>query len=718
MTTLPIDMSLDLPSANFAIPLDKTAPPDKLDYPEKAQWALGLRASDPYAVFASEAWFGDNIGDKFYLYGNGKLLSSGSITTKAPRYFLNVLLNDLLPTSLQEGLVDIYWEVLRNSGQTSRSATQKYLVKKTHPAGLDRRPDIFGHDGLRVVAEGFSPDADIDANTAVNGMWARVDKYQNARENDEIAVYLDGVATKRRLSASEAAGVGPHRVFIPPAVFGRISQSGTVALICTVTDVAGNIPEGNDKYSPPFLLNSNLDPSLFDSPLFYVNGIESTLLDLGTQSNLPLSVLATPPRSIAIASPPNQLVVTLTLTKADGTRTSKRLPPFAHTQRAGNQTVVPNEYFQEEGFVRLSFELFTPTGGLLGRSGSSTVRLVGTVQPSVLPHPTLSGASSMAQATTVDPLVIQNSTRITVQYPGMRVTDSITQIWIYSNGYEYKTTLNGQASGVVVFDLTSARVLHNSVNSRVQLQYLMVRDGKTTRSNIQTVSIGTIAPTYLPRALINLLSPGAALVLSGFSGNAKASVNTWPLMKAGQRAWIIITAGGRELRVLDAYSVTDQEVTGGLVDKVVSRDWLAGVANGTVIEVKLWVAFDGGITLSSAVPFPTTTYTANMRVNPPVISRVLVATTGTPLANGGSYPNSQGVGVVFSGTCDALPYARRVRLGPVGSGGHIITIPAGVGYWQEWAGPTPLNQYITYYLFEDQIDPTVRSNPFTYFRSA
>ncbi|WP_448653410.1 hypothetical protein ACSHWC_09560 [Pseudomonas fluorescens] len=484
MSTLPIDMSLDLPSANFAIPLDKTDPPDKLDYPEKAQWALGLRASDPYAVFASEAWFDYNIGDKFYLYGNGKLLSSGSITTKAPRYFLNVLLNDLLPTSLQEGLVDIYWEVLRNSGQTSRSATQKYLVKKTHPAGLDRRPDIFGHDGLRVVAEGFSPDADIDANTAVNGMWARVDKYQNARENDEIAVYLDGVATKRRLSASEAAGVGPHRVFIPPAVFGRISQSGTVALICTVTDVAGNIPEGNDKYSPPFLLNSNLDPSLFDSPLFYVNGIESTLLDLGTQSNLPLSVLATPPRSIAIASPPNQLVVTLTLTKADGTRTSKRLPPFAHTQRAGNQTVVPNEYFQEEGFVRLSFELFTPTGGLLGRSGSSTVRVVGTP---VLTYPAPAFDNKQGPQT----ITLQNYTNgaaVAVAYRSMTAADVIRLIWTSPNGAVNIAPQTGTIGGTVFFPI-SAQIINQSAGQLSKLSYQVTVGGKTTTSDVQDVTI-------------------------------------------------------------------------------------------------------------------------------------------------------------------------------------------------------------------------------------
>ncbi|MFL1567083.1 YncE family protein [Pseudomonas sp. O62] len=480
-----VDISLDPPTATFGIQLDKTDPPDKLDYPEKAKWALGLRASDPYAEFSSEAWFADTIGDEFYLYGNGKELSKGSITTKAPRYFLNVLLNNLLPTSLQEGLVDVYWEVVRKaSGQRSRSTTEKYLVKKTRPAGIDRRPDIFGHDGLRVVAEGFSADADIDASTAANGMWALVDKYQNARENDEIFVYLDGIATKRRLSAAEAAGAGPYRVFIPSAVFQRISQSGTVALICTVIDVAGNIPEGNDKFSPPYLLSSNLDPTLFDPLLFYVNGLESTLLDLGTQSNLPLSVLAIPPRSVAIASPPNQIVVMLTLIKADGTQTIKRLAPFSHTQRAGNQTPVPNEYFKEEGFVRMSFELFTPTGALLGRSGSSTVRMVGT--PAL--RLTAPSFNNRPGPQTIAPNDYAGGAIVAVAYQGMTPAHAINLKWPFANGTFASIPAQAGVIGGLVFFAISSSIIAQSAGQVIRLNYEVTSGLKRTGSDFQVLT--------------------------------------------------------------------------------------------------------------------------------------------------------------------------------------------------------------------------------------
>ncbi|MGR3890737.1 hypothetical protein FW764_28200, partial [Pseudomonas sp. 1152_12] len=213
-----VDISLKSPRATFAIAIDK------LNYPEKAKWALGLRAIDPRAEFSSVAWSDNSIGDIFYVCSDGKVLSQDTVTTKASSYFLTVAMNTLIPSSQQEGLVEIYWEVLRRSnGQISRSPTETYLIKKTHPAGIDLRPDISGHDGLRVVAESFPEYSDFDANTAANGMWTLVDKHQNARMNDLVSVFLDGVPTEHRLSAAEAAGDGPYRVFIKPSTFQKIS---------------------------------------------------------------------------------------------------------------------------------------------------------------------------------------------------------------------------------------------------------------------------------------------------------------------------------------------------------------------------------------------------------------------------------------------------------------------------------------------------------------
>ncbi|MFL1495696.1 hypothetical protein ACI77E_30420, partial [Pseudomonas antarctica] len=215
----------------------------------------------------------------------------------------------------------------------------------------------------------------------------------------------------------------------------------------------------------------------------------------------------------------------------------------------------------------------------------------------------------------------------------------------------------------------------------------------------------------------NRLDPGATLVLSSFNGDARASVVPWGGIQAGQVVWLTIINGARELKVLDGYLISEWEVTRGLMDKPVSRDWIKGVPNNTSVEVKLYVGQTGSTNIATATASPSTFYTVGTMLRPPVISKVLVASTGASLANGGRYPNAQGIGVIFYGTCDALPFARALRVGQLPEGGHIFTIPAGVTSWQQWVGPPAIDQWITYYAVEHQVDPTVRSNPFTWSRS-
>jgi hypothetical protein len=266
----------------------------------------------------------------------------------------------------------------------------------------------------------------------------------------------------------------------------------------------------------------------------------------------------------------------------------------------------------------------------------------------------------------------------------MLATDIIPLCWVFENGTQYQTTLKGQASGSVVFDLTSAQVLHNSVNSRVQLKYSVVRGAKITQSNVQTITVGTIAQANLPRALINGLAPGTALVLNSIKGNATAALAIWPLIKAGHRVWLSLFRDGGELKVLEGYPITAIEARQGLSGLPVSRDWIAGVPHNKAVTVKVWVAFDGTDNRPGSVEFPTTTHTANTRVNPPVITIGIVASSGRGIYNGGSTTAAEGLATEMHGTCDARPFARGMRIGPYAGGGYGIQIPAGTTTWKCW----------------------------------
>lgn len=285
--------------------------------------------------------------------------------------------------------------------------------------------------------------------------------------------------------------------------------------------------------------------------------------------------------------------------------------------------------------------------------------------PAVLPFPTLNGAASNAQVTTVDPLAIQNNVGVTVAYVGMLTTDSIRLEWHFENGTLYQTTLKGLAGGKVVFDLTTAQVLHNSVNSRVQLQYFLVRGGKTTPSSVQTVTVGTIAQDKLPRPLINGLASGAALVYDSLIGDAKAAVPKWPLAKAGQTVTLSVTAGGRELKVLDNYVISAAEATNGIVDKPVSNDWIAAIPHQNQVSVKCSVNYAGNNNNSGAsvVLFPVTLYTADTKLSPPVISQVFTGGRGDVIPNGGTVNiGANGFTVILRVKVARRPFNRTMRL--------------------------------------------------------
>ena len=68
-------------------------------------------------------------------------------------------------------------------------------------------------------------------------------------------------------------------------------------------------------------------------------------------------------------------------------------------------------------------------------------------------------------------------------------------------------------------------------------------------------------------------------------------------------------AGSAPLNVLTNYSLLAGEVSTGLVNKAVLRTWLDGLPNNSTITVTCKVTFDGSSVESTAITFPTATYT-------------------------------------------------------------------------------------------------------------
>ncbi len=483
--TTPID-DLDPPLATFAVPLQGLA------FPERAVWAIGVRATNPFAEFICEAWYQRSIGDEYSLYANGQLVARGSVTALAPRYFL------MVPgTSLLEGFVDIQLVVVRISGQTSRSPIERYLVKKTHPAGIDPMPDVVGHGGLRVEPEFLEIEASI---TAPADMSVLVYKYANARVNDRLQVWMDGILTERPLTAAEAAGPGPYQVIIPADVFNRISQFGKVSLVGTVIDVAGNTPFGNDIYSAPFWLYSELKSGLYDPPIFLVDGIETTRFNLQTEGNLPLSVVVVPPRAVRVAVPPtpyNQIVLTLTQIGADRTRQTQTLPPVNHTRALGETIPLSSSLFNAlgGGFVQMSYQVIRPSTTtaptqLIGSSGRTTVQVVG-APLLTYPAPSFDGKRGPQTLNVQD---YAGGALVTIAYSSMSPSHRIKLKWRYPDGtYVTIASVSGNTSGFASATV-SAQIIAQSAGKIITLSYEVETATGIATSETQVLTFQTAVP--------------------------------------------------------------------------------------------------------------------------------------------------------------------------------------------------------------------------------
>ena len=248
------------------------------------------------------------------------------------------------------------------------------------------------------------------------------------------------------------------------------------------------------------------------------------------------------------------------------------------------------------------------------------------------PHPRIKDSVPVDEPeVTIDPVVVENKCQVLVSYDNMNVggTDRITLYWILASGVVIEVgTQDGLAGGTVTFNISND-VLAQSVNSVFSLQYTTeLGRGGTGESDEQKVTVATIQPGQLPRALIDGVAQGGALRPSSMSGNASLGLAKWRLSRTGQRVWVTLSSSGvAPLEVLVAYPITSIEMANGLVNKPVLRSWLLSLQNNAAVVVSVFVTFDGSSDKSAAVVFPTTQYTI-VHTAPLVFPETPVSLTG------------------------------------------------------------------------------------------
>ena len=456
-------------------------------YPETATWGLGQRETDPSALFAFENWDAATDNDLYTLYWGGSSMpvASNVVTKVANRYNLTIP-----KTKIPEGEFPVFGEVNRaGSGQLVRSFPETYLVKTKRPGGLTFWASEQFHRGLILSVERFPAGAFLNLSNIIGGLWCLITKYENIRKNDIITVAYGATTIDHVVSPDEVTSPGPIRVFISPTIIQAGNLYGPVGVAFMVRDVVNNTSGEKYAYSRPYILNSELDPNLLDPPIFTVDGVEASIVDLDLSSAAHFAALVTLPRKTPTPNPSNRVVLIMVITQVteygESTRTL-RLPAVTDRNLRGESIPIDNGVFSSlmDAKISLSFEWQAAGGGVVNRSGTSVVQVVGT------PALRLMAPSFDNKA---GPQVVLASNYLSgavvaVAYQGMNEAQIIRLKWTSADGTVASIPVQaGVSSGLVLFSI-SAQIIAQSPGQLIKLSYEVTTGTKTQSSAIQELT--------------------------------------------------------------------------------------------------------------------------------------------------------------------------------------------------------------------------------------
>ncbi|MGE1154122.1 hypothetical protein [Pseudomonas kitaguniensis] len=381
MSTVPVSYD-DLPtepySAYPSVDLTKTK------YPEKAVWGLGVKGIFPNLVIVIEPWSELSINDYYAVHIKDLNNPAASDILKGVQSRYNLFVDG---HKVPEGVNTMVARVVRAaSRQESRSQPVDVLFKTTLPGGYDQRTWEPWHSELKLSVEGLPEGEALTPDRVQAGLWCLIEKYANIRQNDRISLEYGGIEAGEEhdeiytVSPADVARSGPIRIKIPDRLISGATKSGALYVRFKVVDVVGNASGGKYTYSKPYALLADVDPSLYPSPLFTVDGEEAIQVDLDIQSRSVFELLATVPRNVPAPNPRHTIVAVITILRENSPAETVRLPAVPDRNLRGETITVPKEIIALASQARFQvlIEVRDNSGKLVGKSGSTTVYVVGT----------------------------------------------------------------------------------------------------------------------------------------------------------------------------------------------------------------------------------------------------------------------------------------------------------------------------------------------------
>ncbi|MGY2195768.1 hypothetical protein [Pseudomonas pergaminensis] len=231
--------------------------------------------------------------------------------------------------------------------------------------------------------------------------------------------------------------------------------------------------------------------------------------------------------------------------------------------------------------------------------------------PKVLESTVVSPTSSTLNPThVVSPPVFT----VRVDYSPMFSSDDITVKLIVKPGLippNIPPVSGNPSQGHVDINISNTHIADH-IGETLKIQYHVSRAGGVYDSEVLELRVLNFhelpGGNPLPYPKINNLPPNSILDLGSFSGDGKASVLAWPLIRAGQKAVMTLHSQNVESLTIFDGNVLPSEVSTGLINKNVQRAWLEALPTNSKVTLRLLVAFDGGTSTDYGIEFPLTEY--------------------------------------------------------------------------------------------------------------
>ncbi|MDR7053958.1 hypothetical protein J2W70_001308 [Pseudomonas koreensis] len=509
-------------------------------------------------------------------------------------------------SELRDGVINVIKYQLKNhAGNTSDSVELWALYSATLPGGNDV-PGTGDHPALKISLPPELGDPPFIGNEQASaGVLLTLD-YPYGKPYDVITWEIDRERYTYTVKPNEVSQ--PFSVLIDRAKLDLVDGLGDCPISFTVVDQLLNTTYKR-RWSKRIYAHINLKIATPREPLLReVRGDDMDdpgIVDRDKLNGRPLLVVIIPQQPTFEVG--DTVIAFYQVNDADEIATEVGVITSEFGALLPCILEIPNAHLASGSRLRVRFELYRPSGTVIGKSRTAIAEVIGQAAP-YLPPPSIKQASGAS----LDPFAAKDALTAVVQpYDNMIGTQLLVQWTGTPDGGSHTTVpVNVTTQGSQEIALPNSVVAFN-LGESVTVTYVMLVDGGSTESLPLRLMVQPIADgdPNLPMPSIDG-AVGNELDVSQLKEDAQLRIAEWPLQAAGQIARLRYDGFDENGEPVEKVLLEDValEQTNGLAIAAVV-EWLRGLGDGSELRVAFELSFDAVAGAQTRVKFPVQNYT-------------------------------------------------------------------------------------------------------------